>query len=280
MRISEHSVSDGVDDVDALLASGREVAADDAEGFGSGFAAQAARYFLLHFHHTQVSFGLVVVKGGFDFAQEGGHFVFLVSQPHEEAVLGALFGSPLPDAGFLHGGMLSQALADPLVVAGFKFFAASSGHLRFFLRQGFVTGVFHGEQSCRQLFGPLVAVFGTGFEFSQQVGVAAQVLAVLQLVMRLTEVVHEFAAILRQDSGGAEPFQTALAGAGPVAEEVFTHLRAALVGQELPGLQIGHHGLHAGAVLRRCFHPCGELGGENALAVGAAFVRCAVFGDA
>lgn len=74
---------DGVDDVQALFASGREVAADHAEGLGSGFAAEAARYFLLHFNHAQIVLGLVVVEGQADLAQEAEHFVFLVTQADE-----------------------------------------------------------------------------------------------------------------------------------------------------------------------------------------------------
>ncbi len=56
-----------------LLAQGRQVATNAAEGQNSGFRAEGARNLLLHFDHPNVALGLIIVKRHGEIFQEGQH---------------------------------------------------------------------------------------------------------------------------------------------------------------------------------------------------------------
>lgn len=98
-----------------------------------------------------------------------------------------------------------------------------------------------------------VAVFGAGFEFAQPEGFTCATHA------RFIRMQHgglaQCAGDLRDGwlhlCGAFDHAAYDASGAGPVAEEVFTHLRGALVGQQLPVLQTAHHRLHVGAAWAR-----------------------------
>ena len=60
-RVPIEQLLQGVEAVDALLGSGREVAPEGEEGLGTFRASESAGYFLGNFHHPHVTFAEVVV---------------------------------------------------------------------------------------------------------------------------------------------------------------------------------------------------------------------------
>ena len=66
MRESRHdgmtlqSRLQGAQQMQALLAQGRHVAANAAKGAGAGLTAKGAGDFLLHFDHAHIALGLIV----------------------------------------------------------------------------------------------------------------------------------------------------------------------------------------------------------------------------
>ncbi len=70
----------------ALLAQGREVAAQAGERLGAGIAAEAARHLLLDLEPTQVALGLVVIEGNCEIVEEGQHLVLAEHEPLQVAM--------------------------------------------------------------------------------------------------------------------------------------------------------------------------------------------------
>src|SRR5688572_7918745 len=69
---------------EALLANGRDVAADAAEDVGSAATSKAAGDFLLGLDHAQIPFGQVVVEGDPEIVHEGQHLIgALLKAQHE-----------------------------------------------------------------------------------------------------------------------------------------------------------------------------------------------------
>ena len=61
---------EGVQDVEALLSSGRDDGSQTREVDGAARRSEAAGYFDLHLHHPQVLFGQVVGEGRFEIVEE------------------------------------------------------------------------------------------------------------------------------------------------------------------------------------------------------------------
>ena len=79
----------------ALLAHGGQVATDGGGMHGAIPTAKAARDFLLHFEHTQVAFGQVVVKGDVEIIEEGQNLGALLVKPLGQIAGFRLFGAAL-----------------------------------------------------------------------------------------------------------------------------------------------------------------------------------------
>ena len=91
----------GVQQMQALLAQGGQVAANAAKGAGSGLAAKGAGDFLLHLDHAHIAFGLIVVKGDHQAMQEGQHGLLVGEQAIQQVA-----GRTLFDAAFVSRGSL------------------------------------------------------------------------------------------------------------------------------------------------------------------------------
>ena len=63
MRIAGEHVQESIQDIETLLAQGGQVAPNATEVFHPVLRTEAARDLLLKFHHAQIPFGLIVVKG-------------------------------------------------------------------------------------------------------------------------------------------------------------------------------------------------------------------------
>lgn len=57
--------------IPALLAQGRQIAADATKRRRSRFAAEGTRHFLLHFDHAHILLRQIIVKGHDEAMQEG-----------------------------------------------------------------------------------------------------------------------------------------------------------------------------------------------------------------
>ncbi len=69
------------------------------------------------------------------------------------------------------------------------------------------------------------------------------------------------------------------ARAGTVAEDVLANFRHALAGDDLAHVEIGHGGVHAGAVLGRGGDVGGKFTADELAAMGAKLVLREIFGD-
>jgi hypothetical protein len=73
-----------VEEVDALLGGGGEVAPEGEERFGLVDAAEAARDFLVDFHHPDVSLCGVVVERDGEVGGEAQHVIGVEVEPSQE----------------------------------------------------------------------------------------------------------------------------------------------------------------------------------------------------
>src|SRR5258708_27939745 len=86
----------------ALLAQGRQIAAQACEGVRARVAAEAARHLLVQLEGPQIALGLVVVEGDGQVREEGEHLVLAQPQALQEIARGrlldasALAGAPPP----------------------------------------------------------------------------------------------------------------------------------------------------------------------------------------
>ena len=67
-----------------LLTQGGEIAADATQDLDAHLGAQAARDFLLHFEHAQISLRLVVIKRHGEVGREGEYLPLARLQPIEQ----------------------------------------------------------------------------------------------------------------------------------------------------------------------------------------------------
>ncbi len=70
-------MGDGVNDISALFAYGRDVGTDVTEGVCTILGAKSAGYLLFEFDHADIPFGLVVVEGDTEVIHEGKDFRFV-----------------------------------------------------------------------------------------------------------------------------------------------------------------------------------------------------------
>ena len=160
-----------------------------AEGFGSRDGAEATSNLLLDFHHAQVAFGQIVVKGDAEIHHKAQDFGRALLQPQEQVAGFALFAAPaLPGHG--GGGRIGgQTLRQEGLVAR---------------REGFVRGRVQAfrarrapllnsalalaQESDHSLRPGLVALFDQRRQFAQVMRVAQGVLA-LRLPIRCPGIV-------------------------------------------------------------------------------------------
>jgi hypothetical protein len=79
---------------DALFAQGRQVAADATKHGPPLLSAKTPGDLLLHFNHTQIALGLVVIKGHRKIEQEAQHRPLASREAIQQIARWALFGSP------------------------------------------------------------------------------------------------------------------------------------------------------------------------------------------
>src|ERR1700739_1456780 len=79
-------LSEGVDDVPAVLFGGRDERADAGEVCGTVLAAEAAGDFHLDLHHAPVAFALIVGEGDGGIAEEAQSIRLAVAQAQEKIV--------------------------------------------------------------------------------------------------------------------------------------------------------------------------------------------------
>ena len=85
-RPAHKSVLDCSDDCAALLAGGRDVAANGGEGLGSAMGAEGTGDFLFHLYHADVAFGEIVVKRNTEVIHEREHLGFVLLQAVEQVL--------------------------------------------------------------------------------------------------------------------------------------------------------------------------------------------------
>lgn len=95
----------------SLLAKRVEAGADDAEVFGAGDRAEAARYFLPHFRHAHGALGNIVGKRYGMVADEQQDGIGVLAKAQQQVVGDRLFGA--------------SALADRLVGLGIDLLACA-----------------------------------------------------------------------------------------------------------------------------------------------------------
>src|SRR5262249_52089382 len=116
---------EGSEDAFALLARGRDVAAEGKEGLGAFAAAPAAGGLLLQLDHAHVPLGLVVVEGDGEVAGEAEHVVFVAVEAQQQAARLALPRPPTL-AGPRRLGVRREAGGDQRAVA---FLVVGAGEL-------------------------------------------------------------------------------------------------------------------------------------------------------
>src|SRR2546421_292509 len=75
----------------ALLAQGREIASDAAEGLSARHTAKTPRDLLLHLDHADIALGQTVVKRHGEVVQEQQHGLLVLGQAIEQIASGRLF---------------------------------------------------------------------------------------------------------------------------------------------------------------------------------------------
>src|SRR5215472_1823484 len=84
--------------IQALLAQGRQIAADTTKGSRSRFAAEGARHLLLNFDHPHIPLCLVIVKRHDEAVEEGQYCLLVADQAVKQVARRTLF-----DASFFSG---------------------------------------------------------------------------------------------------------------------------------------------------------------------------------
>ncbi len=90
--------------VQALLAQGRQVAADATKGSRSRFAAEGAGDLLLDFDHPHIPLRLVIVKRHDEAVQEDQHRLLVIDQPVQQVARRTLFSTAFGAGRSLSGG--------------------------------------------------------------------------------------------------------------------------------------------------------------------------------
>src|SRR5260370_39995851 len=97
-RMADQSLFQSSQHRQALLAQGREIASDAAEGSSARHTAKTPRDLLLHFDHADIPLGQTVVKRHGEVVQEQQHGLLVLGQAIEQIASRRLF-APTPSAG-------------------------------------------------------------------------------------------------------------------------------------------------------------------------------------
>ena len=104
-------------DIVSLLSHGRDVASNAAERLGPLLTAESPGYFLFYLHHTDVAFGLIVIKRDLKVPHKPQYGRFVAMQVQQQITHFALFnGAALRTRFTFWGRMIAQAPGHQLTV--------------------------------------------------------------------------------------------------------------------------------------------------------------------
>ena len=90
IRSSGKSQADRGKHILPVFSGSRNVAPDQAKCLRTAFGAEATGYFLLYFHHPNISFRLVIVKRNAEIIHKKQNSLFVIIQPAQEILRWAL----------------------------------------------------------------------------------------------------------------------------------------------------------------------------------------------
>src|SRR6266850_5861851 len=106
----------------ALLSQRRDVTANAAKGIRAILRAEAARDFLLNFHHSQITFGKVVIKRDSEIIHESKSLFAIMTQAVQQVFSFRLFfSSALHRLRRFRWRVRSKSLFENPAIAPFKF---------------------------------------------------------------------------------------------------------------------------------------------------------------
>jgi hypothetical protein len=145
--------------IQALLAQRRQVAADATKGRRSRFAAERARDLLLDFDHANIALRLVIVKRHNEAVQEGQYRLLVADQAVKQVARRTLFGPSFFAGRSLSGGSRGISVFDQRQELCLPVFHLQRMQHGATLLPCLVSRLFHREQQGFQFCRPLQALF-------------------------------------------------------------------------------------------------------------------------